>query len=591
MKIPKTILAAALITIAVLLSYSPVFKSGFVSSDDGVLVTDNGLIRDLSSKNLKSIFFSPYCGLYHPAVLLSYAAEYRFFGYNPKAFHLTNLLLHISNTLLVFVIILLLGGGMPAAFAGALLFGVHPAHVESVAWIAERKDVLYSVFYLSSLAAYICYLDQNKRRLLTLSLAMFLLSLLSKPMAVTLPAVLFLIDYFRSRKIGWKEVLEKTPFLILSGIFVYIALNSHYASSDSPAQPALSLTGSLTQAANGPAFYLAKIFWPVKLSYYYPYWQETWKDFFANQPALFAAEALLLAAVFYSVKYGKTVLFGAAFFLITLLPALQILPFGLKIPADRHLYIPSLGIIYIAATALAGLYNRTGRPAKLIYSAIVALTAATLCFATYSRCEIWRNSYTLYTDAIEKYPKLANPYKDRGDVYKDEDKLDYALADYAKALELKPDFAQVFNNRANLYMGQKKAAQAIDDYTAAIKINTGYIAAIYNCAIAYGEIQAYDKALADYTAAIEKRPGYYEAFNNRGILNAKMGLKTQALNDFTKAISINPDFSEAYHNRAFAYCLSGDNVRCAGDVRVLLERKYPVNPLLLKMLRDKKLIQ
>jgi protein O-mannosyl-transferase len=471
------------------------------------------------------------------------------------------------------------------------LFGVHPAHVESVAWIAERKDVLYSLFYLFSLVVYIGYIDKNKKWLLNVSLALFFLSLLSKPMAVTLPAVFFLIDYFKSRKIGKQGVIEKLPFLILSGIFVFIALNSHYASSDSHTALELSLAGSTMRAANGTAFYIVKILWPAKLSYYYPYWQETWKDFFVYQPAVYAAEVLLAGLILFSLKFGKTVLFGALFFIITLLPALQLLPFGLKIPADRYLYVPSIGIIFIAAAALAWLFNKQWRHAKPAFAVILLLIVGTLCFLCYLRCGAWRNSYTLYTDAIEKYPKLANPYKDRADVYKDEDKPDAALAEYSKALELKPDFAQVFNNRANLYMGQKKYAQAIEDYTAAIKINPVYIAAIYNRAIAYGEIKAFDKALADYTQAIAKRPGYYEAFNNRGILYAKMGMKNEALNDFTKAISINPDFSDAYNNRAFAYFLSGDNVRCAGDVRVLLERKYSVNPGMLKYLKDKKLIQ
>ena len=196
-----------------------------------------------------------------------------------------------------------------------------------------------------------------------------------------------------------------------------------------------------------------------------------------------------------------------------------------------------------------------------------------------------------YRRGLAVAPGHAALWSNLGNVLKDLGRLDEAAASYQRALELKPDFAQVYNNRGNLLMAQKKAARAIDDYTAAIKINPEYIAAIYNRAIAYGELGVYDKALADYTLAIEKKPVYYEALNNRGIIYARMMLRTEAINDFTRAVSINPDFGEAYQNRAFAYYFSGDTAKCAGDVRLLLERKYPVNPVLLKILRDKKMIQ
>ena len=213
MKNHKIILSLCLILAIPAISFFPSLKNDFLNWDDPQYVTENKMITELSWRNIETIFDSIYMGHYHPLTLLSYALEYRFFKLNPFAYHLTNLILHLINGLLVFWLIWMLKGGVLTSLVVSLLFGIHPLHVESVAWISERKDLLCSFFFLGSLVVYLTYLKTRRRRFYFLSLFLFLLSLLSKSMAVTLPLVLVLCDYLLDRKFDRKCLIEKIPFL------------------------------------------------------------------------------------------------------------------------------------------------------------------------------------------------------------------------------------------------------------------------------------------------------------------------------------------------------------------------------------------
>jgi len=576
---------------AVFLVYGPVFKAGFTNYDDDVLVTENPLIRGFTAKNLDGIFLSSYCGLYHPLVLFSYSVEYKLSGLDPLTFHLTNLALHALNTLLVFWLILIVGGNLPAALLTAVLFGIHPVHVESVAWIAERKDVLYALFYLASSLAYLYYVRGNGRTLYYASLLLFLCSLLSKPMAVTLPLLLFLFDFALSRKFDIAGVAEKAPYFLLSAVFGTVTVASQYASPDAAAGPAVSVPAALAGTVNTVIFYLSKLIYPVRLSCFYPYWAGNWKDCFSSQTAVYIIFAALAALFAYSFRRGKSVPFGAAFFLISLLPVLQILPFGQKIPADRYTYLASIGIFYIAARGFALAWQSSNKPLKAAAAFAGAGAVLLLCLAANARCGVWKNSFTLWNDTLEKYPALPQAYKNRADAFKSIGVAGAALADYGRALKLKPGYPQALNNRGNLFASMRDYPSAIEDYSAAVAVNQEYVSAIFNRAIAFEALKKYDEAASDYGLAITKQPRYYEAFNNRGILRARQGDYAKAIDDFTRAAVINPGFNEALANRALAYFKAGFYPESARDVSLLVKRKYPVNPGLFGALIDKKLIK
>ena len=209
-------LAISFILIATAIAYYPCLKNGFVWDDEGYILK-NYYIKNMSVDNLKTIMTTPIMGNYHPLVIISYAWEYFFFKLNPAPYHIVNMIIHLLNCVLVFYFIMRLSNSIPVAFITGLLFGIHPLHVESVAWISERKDVLYAFFYVISLICYLSYLEKRPDyKYYFFALFFFLLSILSKPMAVTLPLVLFLMDYFRDRKIDYRAIIEKIPFFVLS---------------------------------------------------------------------------------------------------------------------------------------------------------------------------------------------------------------------------------------------------------------------------------------------------------------------------------------------------------------------------------------
>ena len=336
---------ASLLILALLITAGSLFPSiqnKFTNWDDGEYVTENTLIRDISPASIKGMFVEPVSSNFHPLTIFSFAVEYKFAGLNPFFYHLTNLVIHLLNTGFVFLFIYLLCRNGPVAFLTALLFGIHPLHVESVAWISERKDVLYTFFYLSSLIAYIRYLERANAGAYVLSFLLFILSCLAKSMAVTLPAVLLLIDYYRSGKLTRGNIIAKVHFFAVSAAVSFIAVMTQRAQE--VIERTQEVFGSLMNvyvAVKGICFYLWKIIIPVHLSAIYPMPPAVRGGELALDIAVVAALSL---AIYFSRKKSRIYIFGGLFFLITILPVLKFIPIGNAIfAADRYTYVPSIG--------------------------------------------------------------------------------------------------------------------------------------------------------------------------------------------------------------------------------------------------------
>jgi hypothetical protein len=309
-------------------------------------VYQNQHIKEISWANTKTFFTSFYFGNYGPLTLLSYAFDYRMGRLKPLTYHTTNLLFHLLNCILVFWLVNLLSGAAPVAFLVAMLFGIHPLHVESVAWISERKDVLYSFFFLSSLISYVKYLHKKQTLFYILSLLLFLASCLSKAMAITLPFVLFLIEYLLRHKIDKKTLFGKLPFGLISLVFCIITLLTQYGPSHAKPAHLFSFLDNILRAGYGLMFYIYKIILPVRLSGLYPNPQ----NIGGNYPMVFfLAPLVIILLILLIIKFrnNRKVIFGTGFFIITILPVLQLLPVGWAIAADRYTYIPAIGIFYL----------------------------------------------------------------------------------------------------------------------------------------------------------------------------------------------------------------------------------------------------
>jgi tetratricopeptide (TPR) repeat protein len=548
----------------------PALKNSFVWDDD-IYIVKNNLITDISWKGIKEMFTDFSSDNYGPVTVFINAVQYNIAGLDPAVFHLGSLIFHILNVILVFWFVRKLSHRWELAAIVALLFGIHPTQVESIAWASGGSTLYSGTFRLASLLAYLYYLKDTRIKYLAMASFFFLLAMLSKAVAVEMPLLFLLMDYIKGRKITGKVLLEKLPLFALSvafGILAFILKNQD--GSVSTALPSFPIR--IVVACYGFVMYIARLVFPVHLSAFYPY------PSFVNgaipfQFYLYALLALvILAGAFYTLRYTKEIIFGMGFFALTIFLLLQLMPTGGAVMADRYSYLSSIGIFYMAGEGLLWLWNRQWK-----IPAVAILTVFTVFYSvkTYSRCTVWNNAMTLWSDVITQEPEVPMAYYNRGIFFmKQRQDNEHALADYSKAIELKPDYAEAYNNRGVILMNEKRYNEALDDYRKALdlkerqkgkklfqsldtdEINENY-AHTYNFrGILYFKEHKYDEAIADYTKAIELKPEFANAYYNRGVTFYLQNKFEEAISDYSKAISLKADYGEAFFNRGLAeyYC-------------------------------------
>jgi len=527
--------------IAAFLAFFPSLKSEFVNWDDIVYIMNNDMITTFSWENLRKIFSSFFMGNYHPFILLSFSFDFRLFHFAAPGYHLHNLILHILNTLLVYVFFFhLLKKNTNIAVTIALIFAIHPMHVESVAWVSERKDLLYTCFFFFSLITYLFYVQKRKTSFYFLTLLFFVFSLLSKAQAVTLPLILFLIDYFMSRKFDRKIVLEKIPFFILSLVFGIIAVfaqkaNSYINPLDIPWYQ------SLFYAPYAIGIYLIKFLFPIYQTavYNYPVTPD------GGMPAYIYFSPLIFLLIPFAIwktwNQNRYITFGLLFFLTTIFPVLQFLPVGWAIVAERYTYIPYIGLAAIAAITF---WKR--RPAmtagmRKINDAAGTIVILLLIMLTWNRNQVWKDSITLWTDVMEKNPGCISAYINRAFIFNENRQYEEALKDCTDGLKIDPTNFTLFKNRG----------------------------------IAYGITGKYELALADYSSAIRCNPDDYDSYLYRGILYTdKLAKHDSAIADFKKYLAHFPDNL----NATFNLIIANYNKGSFDSARVYCKKVLRLNP-------------
>ena len=546
-------LSLCLIFVIVFATFLPFLKNGFVNWDDDRYVTENTIIRSLSLNNIKDIFTSFYLGHYHPITMLSYLFEYQLFKLNPFGYHLNNLILHLLNCLLVFWLIFILTGSISISLLTAILFGIHPLQVESVAWISERKNVLYAFFFLGAVISYLCYFRRGRKlKYYFLCLSLFILSLLSKSMAVTLPLVLFLMDYLFRRKADKTMFVEKIPFFVLSLIFGIIAIFGVHSSGAIRQESTCSLLSILIVASYGIVFYLSRIFLPFKLSCLYPYYG-TGNIFFLYS---MITVVILTIGVIISARHTRKVIFGSALFLCALLPALQFIPNGEIIVADRYGYIASIGIFYILAEAIFWLFSskiKHNRFKQAILLIALILIAGVLVSVTWKRCRVWRDSLSLWSDVLNKYPNVATAYNSRGAEYLAKKEYAKAYADFMSALSIDQNYYEAYFNLGSLYSSKGDYNEAVKLINKTLQINPGYLKAYDMLATIYGLTGKHSEVISICKKVIQIKHDYVQAYINLCSAYGNLGNFQEAIAYGEKAIAINPISALAHMNLSAAY--------------------------------------
>jgi len=476
----KVLLAAVLILTLIVFSNS--FKNNFIVNwDDDGYILNNPTIQHFDKGSIHEIFTSFHMGNYHPLTTLTYALEYKFFKLDPLPYHWLNLTFHLFNVLLVFLFIKRLSNKNLASVITAVLFAVHPMHVESVAWISELKDVLYTFFFLLSLLFYMHFSQKKKPTLYIISLLLFVLSLLSKSAAVVLPVVLFLIDYFQSHKQNLKSVLLKVPFFILALIFGVIALKSQDAQTQH-LTPTYSVINSFFVASYALGFYIFKFFIPLQLSAFYPHPVMTTNVL----PLIYYLSPLIIAGFIYLayrvVKDKKLIVFGFLFLIVTIALVLQFFPVGGAVVAERYTYVPYIGLAFML-TVYAEKIFLSQKNKQYLVSVVFSVIIIAFSILSFNRNTVWANGLTLFDDVIEKQPDAFYAYHSRGIVY-------YYLGNYNASLK---------------------------DYNKAIELNKSYGLTYYNKGLTLMMLKQYEEANQSFSRTIELIPTHDQAYNDRAI--------------------------------------------------------------------------
>ncbi len=549
----KVFLSLLVILGITFLVYASSLKNDFVNWDDVLHLTSNGLVRSLDSEHVKNIFTTAVNFTYIPLTILSFAFEYHFFGLNPFIYHLDNVLLHLGVTALVFVFALRLKAPLAAAGMAALLFGIHPMHVESIVWVTARKDVLYGFFYMLALICYQRYLVGKNIKMYVYALISGLLSILAKPMALSLPLVLLLLDRFDGRRDIKKMLWEKVPFFIYVVPIAWItyAANKEVMVADGNFFKAvLILMWSL-------AFYIEKFFFPVLLV---PNYTSPQPISLGNMPYGMSVAVLgLLLWCIIRHRKDRWVIFAGSFYIMTIFLILRLTDTITKgAAADRYMYMPSVGICILLGVWLDR-FRKVFLKKDIFYRwiayACCIILVGFLCAKTITQGRIWKDSVTLWTYIIGHSKVQSYFYLNRGNAYVNLKQYDLAIKDLNTALSIDPTLEEVYNDRGMIYHLLGQNTMAWQDINTALKLNPRFSSAYNSRGGLYKFQGRYDAALADYDQAVVLDPYFADAYNNRGVIYMIKGLDGPALADFNAALHWMPDFPDAYANRGLMFRL------------------------------------
>ncbi|MCB9285238.1 MAG: tetratricopeptide repeat protein [Lewinellaceae bacterium] len=545
--------------------YAPSLDYEFINLDDPGYVTGNPYIQDLTAKNIGKIFTEPLAGYYHPLTLLSLALDYRTSGSEPHTYHLVNLLLHLANTVFVFYFVYLLGRRKwIAALFTALFFAIHPMHIESVAWVAQRKEVLYTFFFLPAMISYLYFIRKGTRKYYWLSLGLFVLSLASMPLAGILPFAMLLVDHYEGRKKEWKLLTEKIPFFALS-LLAAILTWSAQSQLDSYMKEQTFLQ-KVQYSSYGLLEYVAKLFAPFNLSIFHPYPATTGWMFMVAPLAV----AALIALVYFFLRKNKSMVFGLSFFTLAILPGLQLFAHNPSLLSERLTYLPYIGLLFPLGVLFESAWEKkTGKWPLLgiIATAIALVGAGFFSKQTQKHLKNWKGSVSLWTDVIRKYPNEApDAYNNRGMAFFSQERTDEALADYNQAISLDSTYYLPILNRGTLFLSLGNHDQALKDLNKGLELAPDFEKGYINRAGVYLKTERFEEAIQDYDKVLEMNPNIAQIYYLRGYAKMSLGRYPEALEDLNTSIEMNNKMGSYYLYRSYVYSFMGQRDKALEDV-------------------------
>ena len=621
----KWILIVSVLVIT-FITYRYSLHNEFTNWDDGVYIETNPYVKNLTSENLKMIFTHSIQGIYfHPLTMLSLAINYHYSKMSPEPYYITNIVLHLLNTMLVFLLVLQLLQAMTKAGYGkikwmewfaalcALWHGIHPMHVESVSWLADRKDVLYLFFYLIGLRTYVLYAEKRTLKLMIYTTIFYILALISKPLAVTFPLSIFAIDILLKRDKETLEIIpilkpfyiltkavidvfrkiipklteikanavarliaEKAPLFVVSIIVGIITYKIADKGGSISSFQVFTIPQRLMFASDNFITYFAKAFVPIHLCSYYPYPNT---DAGGALPIIFYMApvlAILLPAVPLYIAYKggenyfRVVLFGFLFYFFNVLFILQLVSAGPTILSERYSYAAYLSVVFMAVYFIYVLIDKfpKWRPVVLTGVTAVSIVFGYIC---YDRTKVWHNTKTLWEDVIAKFPlRVETSYKNLGNYYAERGQYDSAYMNYKVLADLHTTDAGVYSNIANIYGIKRQYDKALAAYSESMKLDSNNFDTYLDRAITYSMMGQYAPAFKDYDRAYSMNTKSEKLLENRAYTYLSAKQYDKSINDYTTLIQINPDKPQSYFNRGIAEFNKGaDNEALSDFLRTL----------------------
>jgi Tfp pilus assembly protein PilF len=521
-------------------AYARIGTFEFDNYDTARYIYENRHVKKgLTVEGIRWAFITTHLSNWHPLTWLSHMLDVQLYGLDPGAHHLTNLLFHMANTILLFLILAMMTLDLPPSSFVAALFAVHPLHVQSVAWLAERKDLVCTFFGLLAIWSYLRYVRYPKIVRYLPILFFFILGLMAKPMIVTFPFVLLLLDYWPLKRFQFEIplqdvsgrtlpttsvsmislVMEKIPLFIVAAASCMVTLYAQTSGGAISSLGAYPLFLRIINALVSYAGYVGKMFWPSKLAVFYPY-PSVWPMWQIVASGLLVTTTTLLAIRF--AKSRPWFIVGWLWYLGTLIPVIGLVQVGAQAMADRYTYVPLIGIFIMISWGLSDLVNRNliKRRSRALITVVIL---GVLMSVTWKQVGYWKNSITLFERALEVTENNYVAHNNLGHRLMELGQFNDAIKHYKSALESNPLFETAHLNLGFVYSSQGNLTQAIHHYSKAIKIKPDYAVAYNNLGNALYRLGKSDQAVPNYLKAMRIDPEYAEAYNGLGAALIRLG--------------------------------------------------------------------
>jgi Tfp pilus assembly protein PilF len=568
----RFILICVLLIAAIIAVYWPVYSYNFVKYDDDLYVTNN--INVHSGLNFKSIhwaFTSGYASNWHPVTWISHMIDYQLFKNWAGGYHLINVLFHILNTLILFYVLMRMTGALwPSVFVAAA-FALHPLHVESVAWIAERKDLLSTFFWLLTMWAYVRYVENPKLKWYLAAILLFVLGLMSKPMVVTLPFVLLLLDYWPlRRKITWRLLTEKIPFFAGSLAACVITYFVQQRSGATIAVEIMCLKARIANAFISYLTYITNMIWPSRLAVLYPHPGNA----FSVTKAIISGLLLVIASIIfiYLGRRRRYFTVGWLWYLGTLVPVIGLVQAGLQAMADRYTYMTLTGLFIIIAFS-ASEFVPKWRNRNIILGCLAVVVLSGWAFTASVQLKYWKDSLPLFEHTLQITENNPLILEDYATYLSELGRFDEAIEQSNKFLKLKPKSAEAHNNLGNIFLQTGKTDQAIEQFRLAIKYNPGLAQAFFNLASALKKQGKPQDSIEYYKQAVKVKPDYVDAYLNLAITLNELKKSDQAIEYFNKALELDPGNVFVHGHLSMALAAVGKTDEAIKEVRFVLKAR------------------